>query len=130
VPTEKQMAANRANAQRSTGPKTAAGKARCRGNALRHGLSLRVELDPDTRRKVDAFAFAIAGENASEEQLLAATALAEAQVELQRIRKVRSGMTANLGSALRDDRVLRRLLALDGYERTALTRRRRAISQL
>jgi hypothetical protein len=38
--TEKQIAANRLNARRSTGPKTAAGKRRASQNALRHGLTL------------------------------------------------------------------------------------------
>jgi len=37
--TEKQMAANRLNAQQSTGPRTDAGKAISRENALRHGLT-------------------------------------------------------------------------------------------
>jgi len=36
---EKQIAANRANARRSTGPKTSAGKARSRANAWKHGLT-------------------------------------------------------------------------------------------
>src|SRR5262249_52788262 len=36
---EKKIAANRMNAQRSTGPRTAAGKERSRRNALKHGLS-------------------------------------------------------------------------------------------
>ena len=37
--TDAQLAANRANAARSTGPKTAAGRARARRNALRHGMT-------------------------------------------------------------------------------------------
>jgi hypothetical protein len=37
---------NRANAQRSTGPRTAAGKARSRFNALKHGLDAKEEILP------------------------------------------------------------------------------------
>jgi hypothetical protein len=37
-PTEKQIATNRANARRSSGPITAAGKAKASRNALKHGL--------------------------------------------------------------------------------------------
>lgn len=36
--TEKQIAANRANAKKSTGPRTASGKARSSRNGTRHGL--------------------------------------------------------------------------------------------
>src|SRR5262245_938819 len=38
---EKQVVANRANARRSTGPKTETGKALSRMNAYRHGLTAR-----------------------------------------------------------------------------------------
>jgi hypothetical protein len=37
--TERQVEANRKNAERSTGPRTEEGKARSRGNALKHGLA-------------------------------------------------------------------------------------------
>ena len=37
----KQLAANRANAQKSTGPRTEAGKSRSRRNAWKHGLTAR-----------------------------------------------------------------------------------------
>src|SRR6202023_281043 len=37
-PSKKQIAANRANAALSTGPRTEAGKARSRLNSLKHGL--------------------------------------------------------------------------------------------
>ncbi len=36
---EKQLAANRRNAQKSTGPRTAEGKTRVSMNAMKHGLS-------------------------------------------------------------------------------------------
>ena len=39
---EKQIEANRANAQHSTGPKTPAGKAISRLNALKHGLTAEI----------------------------------------------------------------------------------------
>ena len=47
--TDKQMAANKANAQKSSGPTSAQGKARSSQNALKHGLSLPPEWDDVTR---------------------------------------------------------------------------------
>jgi len=44
--TDKQMEANQANAQKSTGPRTAEGKAKSRRNALKHGLTSDKELLP------------------------------------------------------------------------------------
>ena len=46
VVSERKRAANRANAQRSTGPKTERGKARSAMNAVRHGLAARASLLP------------------------------------------------------------------------------------
>lgn len=43
---KKRLAANRQNAKKSTGPKTAAGKARSRFNAVKHGLTAREVVIP------------------------------------------------------------------------------------
>jgi hypothetical protein len=50
---EKQLEANRANAQKSTGPKTEAGKKRSSLNAVRHGLTGQVVVLPE--EDMDAF---------------------------------------------------------------------------
>jgi hypothetical protein len=44
---DRQTAANRENARRSTGPRTPLGKARASLNAVRHGLSARNAVLPD-----------------------------------------------------------------------------------
>jgi hypothetical protein len=126
--TEKQIAANRANAKRSTGPKTAAGKFRSSRNSFRHGLSL--QLPGAMSEQVNAVTDALVGDGASEEQLASAAEFSQAQFELLQIRKVRAEMMAaiNLGSA--DPQGLRRLAALDRYERVAHTKRRRAARKL
>src|SRR5579884_2276255 len=44
------LAANRRNAQKSCGPKTAAGKSRSSRNALRHGVTAKRDVLPDEDR--------------------------------------------------------------------------------
>ena len=122
--TEKQIAANRENAKRSTGPKTAAGRSRSSRNAVRHGLSC--PLDFAMSEKADAIARLLSSVGANDEQLTSTMEVAHAQVELLRIRRVRAELMAAIDVACCDPHKLRRLVALDRYERYAHTKRRRA----
>jgi hypothetical protein len=57
---ERKLAANRANAKKSTGPRTPEGKARSSLNAVVHGLAARRQVLPnEDRRAFDAFARAL-----------------------------------------------------------------------
>jgi hypothetical protein len=125
---EKQIAANRANAKRSTGPKTLAGKMKSSRNALRHALSCRLPLDPLASEKLEALLNALVRGQPDHQQLSAAAELAEAEWELWRIRAARARMLLDL--ECRDPHDLRRLQALDRYERYARTKRRIASYQL
>ena len=104
---EKQIAANRANAKRSTGPKTIAGKRRSSQNAYMHGLSRSLLGDPN-RNKAGREAFALAN------------------LELLRVRQVRSALLEELIAGGLNAKTLWRLASLDRYERLAFTQRRRA----
>ena len=81
---------NNANAQASTGPKTARGKTRAAQNARRHGLSLSVFSDPVLSEQVEILAHEIAGEGAEDANIYQlARDIAEAQIDLQRVRYAR-----------------------------------------
>jgi hypothetical protein len=127
--TTKQVTANRANAARSTGPRTAAGRAKSSHNAFRHGLSLPLPLDLTTATEIGGLAQTIAGENPSEQQLMAAGEFATAHCELMRIRALRAAATP-APSATLDPRSLRWVLGFDRYEQAALSRRKRAAKTL
>ena len=91
--------ANRANARASTGPRTAEGRNRSARNARRHGLSLPVLTDPVLSQDVAELTREIAGSNPSRELHEPARRFAEAQIDLNRIRRARSDL---LSSALTD----------------------------
>jgi hypothetical protein len=80
------IAANRANSLASSGPKTRAGKARAAQNAMRHGLATSVLADFHWAPEVEILARRIAGQGADECLLNGAKAIAEAQIELTRMR--------------------------------------------
>ena len=83
------IAANKRNARRSTGPKTHSGKTRSAKNALSHGFSLPIARDPILSAKAESLAQAIAGEDSGSERLAAARQIAEAQIDLCRVRAAR-----------------------------------------
>src|SRR3954447_7903793 len=85
--TPAQIAANRRNALKSTGPKSRAGKRRASSNSYRHGLSLgTVAWQGET---VEALAAQIAGADASDAAFGHARAAARAQLDLTRIRALK-----------------------------------------
>jgi hypothetical protein len=89
VTSARKLYANRANARASTGPRTAAGKKRATRNALRHGLSLSVLGNPILSAEAANLAREIAGEGATPDVVELARRVAEAQIDLIRIREAR-----------------------------------------
>jgi len=137
--------ANRANAKRSTGPRTVEGKARVSKNALRHGLSA-AQPDADS---VPAEVLGLAGRLCGRAQAgFAGLNAAESELNLVRIRRIKQRVLeavvnrietkAEQNQSLDPDDVMVRaliectneLLKLDGYERKARSRRKKAFRAL
>lgn len=121
------ISANRLNAQRSTGPRTPAGKAKAARNSRRHGLSVSVLADPALAREVEACARRIAGEGASAARRELALHVAEAEIDLARIERVRQALNAALAPG-RD--VHQQLLRIERYARRARFRHEIALEDL
>ena len=148
---ERKTKTNRANASFSAGPNTLHGRIRSARNAFRHGLSLPVQSDQALGEEVQALARQIAGSNASAQIQMLACRIAEAEVDLRRVRLARhqllSQALANaceLPVAAREkfvpstpqgankiltilSREAQALEAINRYERRALSRRKFAI---
>jgi hypothetical protein len=88
---ERQIAANRRNAQKSTGPTSAAGRKRSSQNALRHGLNSRIS-SADFEKQIENLARQIAGGAQDRQTLAYAHVAAEAHLELQRIGHLKAAM--------------------------------------
>ena len=156
---ERQISANRRNAQKSTGPTTLLGKKRSSKNAYTHGLSLPMR-KVGSQKQLKELSRLFAGDAADANLLEVAERAAEAQADLLRVRRVK---TAMLDSALmktqggnRDQpellrsstpppigggeegqlmveavrRILPQLIKMDRYEKRAASRLDRAIREL
>jgi hypothetical protein len=107
VASDRQVAANRRNATKSTGPRTTMGKRRSRMNALQHGLAAEVLVpsleDADEYR---TFCSLIAGDfdpqSATEQQLIAR--LASLLWRLRRVALIETGLFEIQGRILRTRR--------------------------
>lgn len=85
----RKLHANRNNARASTGPRTAAGKARTRRNAQKHGLTVPIMADPSLAAEVKILAHEIVGEGANDQVQHLAIRIVEAQIDLVRVRRAR-----------------------------------------
>jgi hypothetical protein len=154
VISDRKIAANRRNARRSTGPRTAATKARAARNALRHGLSIPLARDPMASAEIDRLAAVLVGRSAPPARLEQAHIAAEAELELLRVRAHRKALLDRKAIELavdqpNDDRrrsepvafdgehearalaaALPKLEVLERYERRATSRRKRAMRWL
>jgi hypothetical protein len=139
--------AARANARASTGPRSARGKSRSRGNARRHGLSIPVLSDPALSAEAEQLAQLLAGDNAPAGILAPARQIAEAHLDLRRVRDASRQMLASImggfPSISKKRSSLKRapdfdallglrpcLANLRRYERRALSRRKSTIRAL
>ena len=120
--------ANARNAQLSTGPRTKAGKARSRRNARKHGLAIPIAAQPhlsaEARKLAQEFVVhGVTGDPVS---------LAEACLDLRRIREIRADVVASVPAQSTRGRdeltsAIATLTQLDRYEQRARARLRRSL---
>ena len=92
--------ANRANAQKSTGPRSREGKARSSQNATRHGLTRSSADDPAAQGRLAGQAASLAGEAASPALLAQAQLVAAAQIDVAWARAARIRLQGRWSEAL------------------------------
>src|SRR5262245_48663994 len=139
------IAANRRNAQRSTGPRGAAGKVRTRYNAFQHGLNVAARYDPATAEEIEDLADYLSEDSIIPEEQDLAMRAAEAQFEVLRMQRAKADLVngtakhlertdASLSkgerAALAFIRKSKTLAAFDRYERRAMSSRNRLLREL
>jgi hypothetical protein len=85
----KKAEANRLNALKSTGPRSVAGRKRTAQKVICHGLTVSAPLDRSWSNKLEECAHIIVSDAAAPHLLSFASRIAEAEVDLLRIRQAR-----------------------------------------
>ncbi len=86
---ERQIAANRRNARKSTGPRSGAGRKRASRNAYRHGLSLNLLSTAAYAKELETLARKIASDTKDAITVERALEIAQAELELARVRRAK-----------------------------------------
>jgi zona occludens toxin (predicted ATPase) len=131
VTSQRKIEANRFNAKKSTGPKTRCGRARSAKNARRHGLSLSVFADLAYTAEIERMATEIVSRSEDRATIELARRVTEAQMDLTRIRRTRHSLLERNGGLNKiSEDVFKQLIAMDRYERRAVSRRKFAMREL
>jgi hypothetical protein len=139
--------ANRRNARRSTGPRSAAGKARACRNALRHGLSVRASYDQAAAAQIEEFAVELCPASTIPEERDLALRAAEAEVDMSRLRQAKVNLVNEVAAHVQEQQTFveateqecvtvaflrnsKTLAAFNRYENRLFARRNRALRKL
>jgi plasmid stabilization system protein ParE len=139
-----QIAANRRNATHSTGPRSATGKARSRGNALKHGLRAPLDRNASIVEEIEALMTDIA--RLVKKPREAVRHIAEQQIKIMRVQQTRTDIINRyLERLARDDpegfdsqarvamaiaAAIPEIAALEDYERRESSKLRKALTIL
>ena len=131
---EKQISANRANALKSRGPRSAGGKVRSSRNATRHGLTGNIWKRASAVREIEHLTQLFRADGHSEQK---ARLAAVAVYQTKSIRNVRSRMGEQIFEAVDGcgpeealAKSLRRLQSIDRYERRIDSLKKRAFQKM
>jgi hypothetical protein len=103
---ERQLAANRRNARKSTGPRSGAGRKRASRNAYRHGLTLSITSTAASAKQLDNLVRKIAGDTEDAMLRERARAVAQAELDLARVRQAKVALIERASAALDPPQVL------------------------
>jgi hypothetical protein len=130
---DQQIAANQNNAQKSTGPRSKAGREVSSRNSVRHRLAIDIRSDPAFYDDIEKLADAVS--KGTQIVRTRAREFAEAEINVWRIQDVRASLLEKhyFATAASPDGLVElneNLVKLERYERRAFSRRNRALRAL